>query len=351
MKTSDFFFDLPQELIAQFPATKRGDSRLLVYDKSCKNSSEDDFSGIEDCKFIDIIDKIPENSLMVFNDTRVRKARLYGKSESGGKVEVLFLSNNGDASWRVITSKSKKQKVGKVIIFDNEVKIEVIEDLGREKIVKFLTPVGEDFFESCGNIPLPPYIKRDLVDSDQERYQTVFANSVGSAAAPTAGLHFTDDILEKLKSRGIEIVFVTLHVGLGTFLPVSSEIVEEHKMHREYYEISEESAKIINQAKKTGREIVAVGTTSTRTLEAQWQKNGKIVAGVDSTDIFIYPGFKFKVVDHLFTNFHTPGSSLILLVSAFVGIDDIKMCYKHAIEEKYRFFSYGDSCLFLNCNN
>ncbi|MDX9801977.1 MAG: tRNA preQ1(34) S-adenosylmethionine ribosyltransferase-isomerase QueA [Spirochaetia bacterium] len=338
MKTSDFYFDLPQELIAQYPTEKRGESRLLVYKRE---SSE-----IIHSKVISLADYIDENSCMVFNNTRVRKARIFGISDNGGKTEFILLSKLSDSTWSVICSKAKKQKIGKNYTFPDSTTGKIIDAAEEKRIIEFNPPINEEYLEKYGHIPLPPYIKRDDVLSDSERYQTVYSKRTGSSAAPTAGLHFTEEIIQKISDKGIKICFITLHVGMGTFKPVRSEFVEEHKMHEEHYEISGETADTVNKCKESGGKIIAVGTTSLRALESSFS-GGKIIPGESSTSLFIYPGYKFNMVDHLFTNFHTPDSSLILLVSAFAGSKKIKNLYSEAVKDKYRFFSYGDAMFLI----
>ena len=340
MKTNEFYFNLPKELIAQTPADKRGESRLIVLDKQ---------TGELDHKMIaDFPDFIEEGTLIIVNNSRVRKARLYGSSLTGGKVEFLLIKQIDPNSWQAIVSKRKKQRVGKEFIFPGEIKGRITVHTETETVISFSNEVNDSWLDKYGHMPLPPYIKREDTKEDSDRYQTVYAENTGSVAAPTAGLHFTENILNELRKKNIDVVSVTLHVGLGTFIPVRTEIVEEHKMHTEEYEISEVSAAKINKAKKEGRKILAVGTTSVRTLESAWKgtsSDGSIIADKSSTDIYIYPGYEFKVVNQLLTNFHTPDSSLILLVSAFAGKDNIKTAYLEAINKRYRFFSYGDAML------
>ncbi len=342
MLTRDFYFDLPPSLIAQEPVEKRGDDRLLLLDK---NTGE-----YFDYTIKDFPSLLKENSILVVNNSKVRKARVYAKSaDTDGVVEFLFLGENDDSSWNAIVSKAKRQKRGKEYIFlslDGEIvtrgRIVGERDDGTRDIM-FSSPINEDFFQKCGHVPLPPYIKREDNFKDENRYQTVYAKKEGSVASPTAGLHFTREILDEIKKRGIEIVEVTLHVGAGTFLPVRTDTIEDHHMHSESYEISPETAHKLNDAKKNGREIVAVGTTSTRTLESATDEKGELVKLKGRTNIFIYPGYKFKFVDSLLTNFHTPESTLVMLVSALAGKENIMKAYNHAIEEKYRFYSYGDA--------
>ena len=342
MLTKDFYFDLPDSLIAQEPSEKRGADRLLVLDK---NSGE-----YKDMMMSDFPSLLPENSVLVVNNSKVRKARTYAESvETGGVVEFLFLGKNSNGSWKAMVTKSKRQKKGKRFVWkDSEGKAYVYAVIEKEnddgtRDVRFDSDIDESFFQTLGHVPLPPYIKREDNWKDENRYQTIYAKKEGSVAAPTAGLHFTPEIMEKIKERGIKIYEVTLHVGAGTFLPVRSEEIENHHMHTESYEISPETAEELNKAKREGKTIVAVGTTSIRTLESASDENGVLTSLKGDTSIFIYPGYKFKFVDNLLTNFHTPESTLLMLVSALAGKDHILTSYRHAVEEKYRFFSYGDA--------
>ena len=342
MLTKDFYFDLPDSLIAQEPSEKRGEDRLLVLDK---NSGE-----YKDMMMSDFPSLLPENSVLVVNNSKVRKARTYAESvETGGVVEFLFLGKNSDGSWKAMVTKSKRQKKGKRFVWkDSEGKAYVYAVIEKEnddgtRDVRFDSDIDESFFQTLGHVPLPPYIKREDNWKDENRYQTIYAKKGGSVAAPPAGLHFTPEIMEKIKERGIKIYEVTLHVGAGTFLPVRSEEIENHHMHTESYEISPETAEELNKAKREGKTIVAVGTTSIRTLESASDENGVLTSLKGDTSIFIYPGYKFKFVDNLLTNFHTPESTLLMLVSALAGKDHILTSYRHAVEEKYRFFSYGDA--------
>lgn len=337
MTTKDFYYDLPQELIAQTPLTDRTASRLMVVNRQ---SGE-----IEHKHFYDIIDRLRAGDCLVMNNTRVIPARLYGAKEgSGGKIEFLLLKRLELDKWEVILKPGKKAKPGSRFEFGGgllraEV-LEVIEDGNR--IVKFeYDGVWEELLDKLGEMPLPPYIKEKL--TDRERYQTVYSKIEGSAAAPTAGLHFTQELLEKLHKKGVKLAYLTLHVGLGTFRPVSVENVEEHLMHSEYYEISKEAADVINATRKEGGRIIAVGTTSVRTLETVADGDGTLRAASGDTSIFIYPGYKFKAIDGLITNFHLPESTLLMLISAFAGKDKIFNAYKTAVEERYRFFSFGDA--------
>ena len=342
MLTKDFYFDLPDSLIAQEPSEKRGEDRLLVLDK---NTGE-----YKDMMMSDFPSLLPEDSVLVVNNSKVRKARTYAESvETGGVVEFLFLGKNGDGSWKAMVTKSKRQRKGKKFVWkDSEGKAYVFAEIEKEnedgtRDVRFERDIDENFFQTLGHVPLPPYIKREDNWKDEKRYQTIYAKKEGSVAAPTAGLHFTPEIMEKIKERGIKIYEVTLHVGAGTFLPVRSEEIENHHMHTESFEISKETLDGLNKAKMEGKTIVAVGTTSIRTLESASNEDGVLDKMKGDTSIFIYPGYKFKFVDNLLTNFHTPESTLLMLVSALAGKDHILASYRHAVEEKYRFFSYGDA--------
>ncbi len=360
MLTKDFYFDLPEELIAQHPSTVRGEDKLMVLDRVTGE--------VLHKAMADLVDLIDENTLMVFNNSRVRRSRCYADKISKNfneqaatkPVEFMVLENitikNVETElWRCMVKNAKRQKVGNEYRFTDGTIGTIIEnenDIGSEfRTLSFVLPNGETkltetWFEKNGHIPLPPYIKREDDDEDGERYQNVYANETGSAACPTAGLHFTEELLEKIVTKGIEIAYVTLHVGLGTFLPVRAEKIEDHAMHYEYYSISKESANAINAAKKAGKKILAVGTTSVRTLESAWNSETAVVeSGTRSTNIFLHPGCTFNVVDRLFTNFHTPESTLLMLVSAFAGKETIFNAYKKAVECKYMFFSYGDAML------
>lgn len=338
MNTKDFYYDLPPELIAQHPMEDRTSSRLLTLNRA---NGE-----IEHKHFYDITDYLNEGDCLVLNNTRVIPARLHGvKEKSGGKIEFLLLKRIDINTWEVILRPGKKAREGSRFIFgDGLLKAEVIRVLeSGNRIVRFeFDGVWEELLDRLGEMPLPPYIKEKL--SDKERYQTVYSKIEGSAAAPTAGLHFTDELLEKIRSKGVKTAFVTLHVGLGTFRPVSVENVENHKMHSEYYEVSKETADIINETRRSGKRIVAVGTTSVRTLETCANDSGEIIPGCGNTEIFIYPGYKFKAVDALITNFHLPESTLLMLISAFADKETVMRAYKEAIDLKYRFFSFGDAC-------
>lgn len=337
MTTKDFYYDLPQELIAQTPLSDRTASRLMVVGRQDGK--------IEHKHFYDIIDRLSAGDCLVMNNTRVIPARLYGTKEgSGGKIEFLLLKRLELDKWEVILKPGKKAKPGSRFEFGGGLLkaeiLEVIEDGNR--IVKFeYDGVWEELLDKLGEMPLPPYIKEKL--TDRERYQTVYSKIEGSAAAPTAGLHFTEELLRKIEEKGIKLAYLTLHVGLGTFRPVSVENVEEHLMHSEYYEVSQQAADTINETRKKGGRIIAVGTTSVRTLETVADSDGTIRSTSGNTNIFIYPGYKFKAIDGLITNFHLPESTLLMLVSAFSSKENIFNAYKTAVDEKYRFFSFGDA--------
>lgn len=338
LSTEDFDFDLPEELIAQTPLKDRASSRLLVVNKETGDT--------EDKHFHDILDELQPGDALVMNNTRVLPARLYGeKPETGGHLEVLLLTNTEGDTWETLIKPAKRAKVGTEIQFgDGRLKAVVKEELEHGgRIIEFkYDGIFLEILESLGEMPLPPYIKERLDDPD--RYQTVYAEENGSAAAPTAGLHFTKELLEEIKAKGVHLVYLTLHVGLGTFRPVSVDNIEEHHMHSEFYRLTEEAAKQLNEVRQAGGRIVAVGTTSIRTLETIGTKfNGEIQADSGWTDIFITPGYQFKVVETFSTNFHLPKSTLVMLVSAFAGKDLTLAAYQHAIEEKYRFFSFGDA--------
>ena len=336
--TKDFDFDLPEELIAQTPLKDRTSSRLLVVDKTEHT--------IEDKHFSDLLDELEEGDTLVVNNTRVLPARLYGtKEETGAHIEVLLLTNTEGDKWETLVKPAKRMKVGSVVIFgDGRLKATVVEELEQGgRIIEFsYEGVFLEVLESLGEMPLPPYIKERL--EDKERYQTVYAKENGSAAAPTAGLHFTEELMQQIRNKGVNIVPVTLHVGLGTFRPVSVDSLEDHKMHSEYYNVSKETADMIEATKKSGKRVIAVGTTSIRTLETVARDNdGHVVPTSGWTDIFISPGYEFRVVDAFVTNFHLPKSTLVMLVSAYLGREFTLEAYQHAIEERYRFFSFGDA--------
>ena len=337
MKTSDFYYDLPQELIAQEPLKDRSSSRLLVLHR--------DSGEIEHKIFRDVKDYLKKGDCLVINDTKVMPARLIGaRKNTGARVEILLLVRKDMDTWEVLTYPGKKAKPGDVIVFgDGRLEAEILEVIeGGNRIVKFrYDGVFETILDELGEMPLPPYITHKL--EDKNRYQTVYAVHEGSAAAPTAGLHFTKELLEEIKEMGVEIAHVTLHVGLGTFRPVKVEDVTNHEMHSEYYVVEQAEADKINNARKNGGRIISVGTTSTRTLESVTDENGVVHAGSGWTKIFIYPGYKFKAVDCLITNFHLPESTLIMPVAAMVGREKILETYETAVREKYRFFSFGDA--------
>ena len=334
MLTTDFNFNVPEELIAQDPPTERGTSRLLLLNRAS--------GSIKHATVRDIASCVPRGSVMVFNDSRVRRARLFGTSQGGGKVEILLLRREGPALWAALTTRMARLSPGKTISLPDGMEAEVVATRPDERILRFSREIDDAYLDSHGHLPLPPYIRRADVHADAERYQTVYAREQGSAAAPTAGLHFTPAILEALRDAGVDIRFVTLHVGLGTFLPVRVASIEDHAMHHEDYTVPDETAKAVNDAKAEGRMVVAVGTTSVRSLESAWTGSA-LASGPASTSIFMYPGYQFKVVDAMFTNFHTPESTLLMLVSAFAGRDAILAAYAEAVRQRYRFFSYGDA--------
>jgi S-adenosylmethionine:tRNA ribosyltransferase-isomerase len=380
MKTSDFFFELPEELIAQYPPEKRGQSRMMLLNRKTGERSHY------------MVEELPEIlcgpefrgkdgglPLLVFNNSKVRKARLIGVSqETGAKAEFLLvepiphdgfiappdpllhcslltahcsLLTSHSPIWKVLTKRSKRRKTGSVYVFFDYggaeiARAEITGGEGEFKCLAFDRPIDDEWLDRYGHIPLPPYIKRQDVLSDSERYQTVYASACGSSAAPTAGLHFTNELLDRINVAGIESVFITLHVGLGTFLPVRSENIEDHVMHREIFSIDDKAALRVEAAKNEGRKVIAVGTTSARAMESAWDL-GKIKRGEGATSIFIYPGYKFNVFDAMFTNFHTPESTLLMLVSAFAGRELILESYAEAAARGYRFFSYGDAMLIL----
>ncbi|MCM1289291.1 MAG: tRNA preQ1(34) S-adenosylmethionine ribosyltransferase-isomerase QueA [Corallococcus sp.] len=340
MKTSDFFYNLPEELIAQTPVEPRDSARLFVYDRAAKR--------VEHKHFCDIVDYLQKGDVLVVNNTKVLPARIYGHKElTGGKIEFLLLKRLDLTRWEVILKPGRIAKVGSVFAFSDKLKAKV-ESIGEDgsRIVEFIYEgVFEDILSELGEMPLPPYIKTKL--NDKTRYNTVYSKVDGSAAAPTAGLHFTKELLQKVKDNGIEIAEVLLHVGLGTFRPVKVDDVESHHMHSEYYAVSKSAADTINKAKAEGRRVVCVGTTSVRTLESAADENGLLKECSGDTDIFIYPPYKFKVVDALITNFHLPESTLLMLVSALCSREEILELYKTAVKEKYRFFSFGDAMLIL----
>lgn len=337
MNIEEFNFDLPEELIAQTPLEKRDESRMLVLDKKTGE--------IEHKHFSDIVDYLKEGDVLVLNDTKVMPARLLGvKEETNAVIEILMLKNLENATWECLTKPAKRVKLGTVISFGDGIlkaKCIGIKEEGIRIFELKYDGILYEILDKLGEMPLPPYIHEKLDDKD--RYQTVYAKNIGSAAAPTAGLHFTKELLEKIKKKNIEVLFVTLHVGLGTFRPVNVSNINDHKMHSEFYQMSKEVADKLNEAKKSNRRIISVGTTSTRTLETIMNLYGKFKECSGWTDIFIYPGYKFKAIDALITNFHLPKSTLVMLVSALAGRENIMNAYHEAIKEKYRFFSFGDS--------
>ncbi len=341
MNLKDFDYNLPESLIAQEPINERDKSRLLVLNKENGN--------IKHLLFKDIIDFLSKGDCLVLNDTRVIPARLFGeKNGTGGSIEIMLLNRKDINTWEVMVRPGKRAKIGTLINFGNdELQAEVIEIIdGGNRIVKFeYNGVFEEILDRLGNMPLPPYIKKTL--TDKERYQTVYSKHEGSSAAPTAGLHFTSELLKKIEEKGVTIAYVTLHVGLGTFRPVKVENILNHKMHSEYYSISESNAELINYCKKNGGKIICVGTTSTRTLESASEPDGTVKNASGWTDIFLYPGYKFKATDALITNFHLPQSTLLMLVSAFSSKEKILNAYNIAIENEYRFFSFGDAMLII----
>ena len=340
MKTSDFYYDLPKELIAQTPVEPRDSSRLLVLGRE---SGE-----IEHRHFYDIIDYLDEGDLIVANDSRVLPARIYGVKDTGARVEFLLLKQISGNRWETLCKPGRKAKEGAKFTFGDGLLTATVAEVKDDgnRIVDF--DCDENFFstlDKIGQMPLPPYITEEL--KDRERYQTVYSHELGSAAAPTAGLHFTDELMDRLRAKGVKIAYVTLHVGLGTFRPVKVDDVTKHKMHSEHYEIPKETADLIKQTKQNGKRVIAIGTTSCRTLESVAAEHGEIIPCEGFTDIFIYPGFEFKVLDGLVTNFHLPESTLIMLVSAFAGYDNIMNAYKTAVDERYRFFSFGDAMIII----
>ena len=338
MDISDFDYDLPEKRIAQIPAEPRDSSRLMVL-----NPKE---HTIEHRHFFQLGDFLKKGDVLIFNDTRVIPARLIGtRSQTGGKVEVFLLRQIDRNQWEALVKPGKKVRIGSIVHFDDELSCEVIDytDFGG-RIVKFIyNGVFEEILDRLGSVPLPPYIHEKL--EDRERYQTIYSRVKGSAAAPTAGLHFTEKLMKELRGKGVQFGFITLHVGLGTFRPVHANVIEDHVMHREFYSVPIETAALIHAAKDEGRRVIAVGTTSIRTLEASAARTGTVDAGAGWTDIFIYPGYQFKIVDAVITNFHLPKSTLIMLISAFAGREFTLEAYRMAVEEEYRFFSFGDAMM------
>ncbi len=340
MKTHDFWYDLPEELIAQTPLEKRDSSRLLVLDRQT--------GALEHKHFFNVIDYLKPGDCLVMNDSRVLPARLLGNRPTGGAVEVLLLRDLGDKKWECLCKPGRKMQVGSEVIFGNGELTATVTDIRDDgnRVVEFhYEGIFLEVLDRLGKMPLPPYIKAEL--QDRERYQTVYSREVGSAAAPTAGLHFTEELLEQIRAKGIKTTFVTLHVGLGTFRPVKAEDISEHHMHSELCMISEETAEILNQTRAEGGRIICVGTTSCRTLESLVKEDGSFEAGSKWTEIFIFPGYEFKAMQGLITNFHLPESTLVMLVSAFAGRENVLHAYEEAVKEKYRFFSFGDAMLIL----
>ncbi len=339
MKKSDFYFDLPEKLIAQTPIAQRDHSRLLHVDKVTGE--------LEHRHFFDLPEYLDEGDCLVLNDSRVLPARLIGCRPTGGSVELVLLRDLGDGRWECLSRPGRKTKPGTEIIFGDGELTATVESVaeGGNRIVKFhYEGIFLETLERLGKMPLPPYIKEEL--SDSERYQTVYSKELGSAAAPTAGLHFTEELLDAIRAKGVRVCFVTLHVGLGTFRPVKEDEIEDHEMHSEFCIVPEETARIVTETKRNGGRVFAVGTTSCRTLESFAADDGTLAPSSGWTDIFIYPGYRFKCVDALVTNFHLPESTLIMLVSALAGRENVLNAYKVAVEKEYRFFSFGDACLF-----
>lgn len=342
MLITDFDYDLPLELIAQYPSQKRDEARLLVVDRSTGE--------VHHKRFYDILDYLKPGDCLVMNDSKVLPARMYGvKKETGAKAEILLIKRKGGDRWEAMVKPGKKLKPGSTIVFSDEpgkmMEADIL-DFSEDgtRIIEFR--YDGDFHERLeenGNIPLPPYIDRSAEDLDKQMYQTVYCKEEGSVAAPTAGLHFTEELLQKVAEKGVKLAYVTLHVGIGTFRPVKCDVVEEHHMHFEEYSITEENAAVINQTKAEGGRVISVGTTSTRTMESAADAEGRLVAGSGSTDIFIYPGYKFKIVDNLITNFHLPKSTLLMLISAMYDREKMLDVYREAVSERYHFFSYGDA--------
>ena len=343
MKKSDFYFDLPEELIAQTPLERRDSSRLLCLDRES--------GAISHQHFYDLIDHLHAGDCLILNDSRVLPARLYGRRETGGAVEVVLLRDLGEGRWECLTRPGKKTKPGTTLLFGEENALcGTVEDVtaGGNRIIRFAYQgIFLEVLERLGKMPLPPYIKEELQDS--ERYQTVYSREVGSAAAPTAGLHFTKELLQRIADKGVKIGYVTLHVGLGTFRPVKEDEIENHEMHSEFCIVPEETAALVTETKRAGGRVIAVGTTSCRTLESFANADGTLDAQSGWTDIFIYPGYQFRCIDALVTNFHLPESTLVMLVSALAGRESVLNAYRTAVEERYRFFSFGDA-MFIASN-
>lgn len=339
MKKEDFYFDLPEELIAQDPLEDRSSSKLLVLDKSTGK--------VEHHVFRDVLDYLEEGDCLVINDTKVIPARLFGsRVGTDAKIEVLLLKRMENDTWETLVRPGKKAKVGTRISFGEGLLVGEVVDIVEEgnRLIRFeYQGIFEEILDQLGQMPLPPYITHQL--EDKNRYQTVYAKHIGSAAAPTAGLHFTPELLQKIEDKGVKIAKVTLHVGLGTFRPVKVDNILEHHMHSEFYQIDEEAAEKINSTKDSGKKVICVGTTSCRTIESAANENGRLSACSGWTEIFIYPGYKFKILDNLITNFHLPESTLVMLVSALAGREHVLSAYRQAIEERYRFFSFGDAMM------
>lgn len=340
MKTHDFWYDLPEELIAQTPLEKRDSSRLLVMDRHT--------GALEHKHFYDVIDYLEPGDCLVMNDSRVLPARLLGHRPTGGAVEILLLRDLGDKKWECLCKPGRKMQIGNEVIFGNgelTAAVVAVQEDGNRVVEFHYEGIFLEALEHLGKMPLPPYIKAEL--EDNERYQTVYSRELGSAAAPTAGLHFTEELLQKIHKKGVNTAFVTLHVGLGTFRPVKSEEISQHHMHSELCMISEETAQLLNQTRTRGGRIICVGTTSCRTLESLVKEDGSFEAGSKWTEIFIYPGYEFKAMQGLITNFHLPESTLVMLVSAFAGRENVLHAYEEAVKERYRFFSFGDAMCIL----
>jgi len=340
MKTHDFYYDLPEELIAQTPLEKRDNSRLMVLDR--------DTGKVTHKHFYDILDYLKPGDCLVMNDSRVLPARLLGLRPTGGAVEVLLLRDLGNKCWECLCKPGRKMQVGNEVIFGNgelTATVKAVQEDGNRVVEFHYEGIFLEVLERLGKMPLPPYIKAEL--ADQERYQTVYSREVGSAAAPTAGLHWTNELLEQARAKGVKTAFVTLHVGLGTFRPVKAENILEHHMHSELCMMSAETASVLNETKANGGRVICVGTTSCRTLESLAKEDGSFVAGSIWTEIFIYPGYTFKAMDGLITNFHLPESTLVMLVSAFAGREHVLAAYEEAVKERYRFFSFGDAMCIL----
>ncbi|MFO7152973.1 MAG: tRNA preQ1(34) S-adenosylmethionine ribosyltransferase-isomerase QueA [Bacillota bacterium] len=341
MDVKEFYYELPEELIAQEPLPERDKSRLMVVHRDTRS--------FEHRIFENVVDYLEEGDCLVLNDTKVIPARLLGtRKDTGGKIEFVLLKRIGKDRWEILVKPGRRAKIGSEFTFgDGRLQAKVLDytDAGGRIVEFYYEGVFEQILDELGKMPVPPYIKKELEDKD--RYQTVYARKPGSAAAPTAGFHFTERLLKKIEQKGVKVCYITLHVGLGTFRPVKEEKVEEHKMHQEYFEINEETARIINETKQQGKRVIAVGTTSTRTLETVADENGLVKSLSGWTDLFIYPGYRFKVVDGLITNFHLPESTLLMLVCAFADKELIMSAYKEAIRERYRFYSFGDAMLIV----